>query len=306
MAIEPPQDILDEPYGVAAFRIFAESWHARYAATTIEESSHQLRQVIVDSEDVEEAVYCAVNALHRFACKAPSALDHALDILGQGLSQLPETPEFSNGKRVDDAFDILKWWFIEWSARFRGSAYSSPADHTKHSKSDAEQTKDCTNVYFEASELVGSSGLDGVLERVRNLQSARLEFVVAKAMQARSHSKGISHLSCTKFAIPLINNALEPSTPGQIPIWGKTELVGSCVLLRGCARTLIDKIPAESREQKIAEWIEKLGKFLYYDPCGTMGGDFILKIHVAVCLSPWRWRCLLTVEENNSESEKPG
>lgn len=134
-------------------------------------------------------------------------------------------------------------------------------------------------LFFGSEEV--SSDIDGVLEKVRNLKQARLEFIVALAMQARCHSKGISHWNIMDSAVLLIDNALAPHHPDQVSVRGKAEVIGCSVLLRGCARTLFEHVPAEVRERKRAEWVEGLKWFLNRDPCGALGGDFVLKIHVA-------------------------
>lgn len=81
--------------------------------------------------------------------------------------------------------------------------------------------------------------------------------------------------------VPLIDNVLVPHYSSQVPIWGKAEVIGCSVLLRGCARTLLEGIPGELKEQKLAEWVRRFGMFLNHDPCGALGGDFVLKVHDA-------------------------
>lgn len=101
-------------------------------------------------------------------------------------------------------------------------------------------------------------------------------------MQARSHVKKISHLNCPDFVTPIIHNALNPLRQNVIPIWGKAEFIGCCILLRGCAKTLMDQIPVEEREKMVTAWTEGLAWFLQHDPCQTAGGFLVLKIHAAV------------------------
>lgn len=74
--MEPPQDILDEPSGVAAFHIYAQSWQT---PDTTGSAFLELCKIILDNKDKEEAVYSTFRALHKFACKGPPALDHALE-----------------------------------------------------------------------------------------------------------------------------------------------------------------------------------------------------------------------------------
>lgn len=130
----------------------------------------QLWQVVIDSDDPEEAVYCSVRALHTFACKATPALEHSLDIIAQAFTDLPEPTEFPAGKGAEGAFDILAWWFIEWSGRFKGPAYSTPSEQSRHCKVDASHTHDSTNIYPDLS--------DTPIEEI-----SRLEFIVAMAIQ---------------------------------------------------------------------------------------------------------------------------
>lgn len=196
--MEPPEEIPDESYGVAAFHLLAHSWKTTEHSTdpaenkrSINKAASELWQVVIDSDDPEEAVYCSVRALHTFACKATPALEHSLDIIAQAFTDLPEPTEFPAGKGAEGAFDILAWWFIEWSGRFKGPAYSTPSEQSRHCKVDASHTHDSTNIYPDLS--------DTPIEEI-----SRLEFIVAMAIQARCHVKGISYLNCPETVIPLI------------------------------------------------------------------------------------------------------
>lgn len=280
--MEPPQDILDEPSGVAAFHIYVQSWQTpNHTTSTTESASLKLRQMILEADVKEEAIYSTIRALHKFACKAPPALDHALNIMAQGFAHLPETAELPGIKGPEGAFLILKWWLVDWAQRFKGSAYGDYwGEESERGSIDARETKDGTNVFFGREEV--SSDIDGVLEKVRNLQQARLEFIVALAMQGRCYSMGAGHWDIMDSAVPLIDNALVPHHPDQVPIWGKAEVIGCSALLRGCVRTLFERVPAELRGRKRVEWVEGFGRFLNHDPCGALGGDFVLKVHAAV------------------------
>lgn len=163
--MEPPPDIVDGPFGVAAFHIYAQSWQTpELVAETVQNASRELCQVIVDSGDKEEAVYCSIRALHKFACKSPPALDHALDVMAQGYAQLPEDTELLAIKGPEGALLILKWWLVDWSQRFKGSPYGDDgSEENRRAPSDAHNTKDGTNVFFEQSEV--SNSIDSVLEK---------------------------------------------------------------------------------------------------------------------------------------------
>lgn len=78
---------------------------------------------------------------------------------------------------------------------------------------------------------------------------------------------GISHWHIMDSALPLIDNALVPYHPEQVPAWGEpeeTEEIGCSVLLRGCVRTLFGRIPVEMSERKRAGWVEGFGIFFFF------------------------------------------
>lgn len=52
--MEPPQDLRDYPYGVAVFNILVQSWPS-LDHNAVENAAMKLQQVIVDSDDAEEA-----------------------------------------------------------------------------------------------------------------------------------------------------------------------------------------------------------------------------------------------------------
>lgn len=74
---------------------------------------------------------------------------------------------------------------------------------------------------------------------------------VAMAMQAHYHVKGISYLSCPETVILLVDNALKPFMPDQVPIWDKAKLIGCSGLLRGCAGTSVSRILQREREKVV-------------------------------------------------------
>lgn len=96
-------------------------------------------------------------------------------------------------------------------------------------------------------------------------------------MQARCHVKGISYLSCPETVILLVDNALKPFMPDQMPIWAKAELIGCSGLLRGCAGTSVSQIPQREREKVVGVWVEGIEKFLHWDSCQCLGGDYALR-----------------------------
>lgn len=66
-------------------------------------------------------------------------------------------------------------------------------------------------MFFGSEEV--TTNTDGVLMKIRNLQQARLGFIIALIMQARCHSMEISQWDIMDSAVPLIDNALAPHHP---------------------------------------------------------------------------------------------
>lgn len=105
-------------------------------------------------------------------------------------------------------------------------------------------------------------------------------------MQARCHSKGIARLDRGEHvgdhAIVLIRNVLDPLLP-RSPCWSKVDFIGCCILLRGCAKALIDVVPVELRDTTVANWNKGFTSILHSgEGTNNLGGDFVVKIHAAV------------------------
>jgi hypothetical protein len=83
-------------------------------------------------------------------------------------------------------------------------------------------------------------------------------------------------------AVILIKNALNPLHEGT-PCWSKVDFIACCILLRGCAKSLIVVLPTELRDSTVVNWNEGFTAFLHSDE-GTknLDDDFVVKIHATV------------------------
>ncbi len=111
-------------------------------------------------------------------------------------------------------------------------------------------------------------------------------------MLARCHSTDIARLISGDYfgdhAAILIDNALDPFHDGS-PVWSKADFIANCILLRGCAKSLLETIPADSKDDKLQHWKDGFAAFLHSDaePGHTRknrDNDFVVKAHAAVGL----------------------
>jgi hypothetical protein len=149
---------------------------------------------------------------------------------------------------------------------------------------DDRDSHEGSNITFPWSEVSKSKPVVG--RKLHDFQRARLGIIVLLAMQARCHSKGLAYLNRGEHvgdhAVILIKNALNPLHEGT-PCWSKVDFIACSILLRGCAKSLIDVLPTELRDSTVANWNEGFTAFLHSDE-GTknLDDDFVVKIHAAV------------------------
>ena len=280
--METPSSLKSDTSATAAFRIYAQGWETSTdKVISARETASKLCDLVMESSDAYGSIYGSIYALQQFACEAPSAIDYGLDVVSQAAAKLPESVEHNYGKGSQGVMNILKWYLVEFSTFFQGHV---PPFGIGNETTDDRDSREGSNITFQRSEVSNSKPV--VLRKLHDFQRARLGIIVLMAMQARCHSKGLARLNRGEHmgdhAVVLINNALDPFLEGT-PCWSKVDFIACCILLRGCAKSLIDALPTELRDPTVAKWVKGFTSFLHSDE-GTrnLDDDFVVKIHAAV------------------------
>jgi hypothetical protein len=259
-------------------------------AASVETASQALKTVIVGAQDAGNCIYECIEALHQFGCEHPPAIDLALSIFQRAIALLPSTLETTYGKGSGAGTSQLIWWLIEESMSFQGDV--EPRDvgvETVDEPASSERsldTIDGSNVNFGDKDI--RSNLSLVLTKLMNFKKERLALIVSLALQARCHALDVARLNrgdhAGDHAMHLIRNALDPLHQGT-PRWSKVDFIACCILLRGCARSLLQTIPGDHGDTTLQSWRDGLVAFINNDN-GTQWNqqniDFAIKAHAAV------------------------
>ena len=280
--MEMPSYLEGDTSAMAAFSIYAQGWETSIdQVISAREAASQLCDLVMESSDAYGCIYSSIDALQQFACEAPSAIDYGLDVVSQAATKSPESIEHNYGKGRQGVMNILKWYLVEFSTFFQGHV---PPFGIGKETTDDRDSREGSNLTFQRSEVSNSKPV--VLRKLHDFQRARLGIIVLMAMQARCHSKGLARLNRGQHvgdhAVVSINNALDPFHNGT-PRWSKVDFIACCILLRGCAKSLIDALPTEMRDPTVAKWVEGFTSFLQSDEGTTnLDDDFVVKVHAAV------------------------
>ncbi|KAJ9666606.1 hypothetical protein H2201_003265 [Coniosporium apollinis] len=254
-------------------------------------ASEALADLIVNAsvsyDSSSEIVFQSVKDITNFGYKRPSALDYAIRVFAGANDLLPDTVRNHYGKGPTAGEGQLVFWQIEQSRFFQGGA--GPWDVGTETAWDPD-ADEASNVNFQGQEL--REKMDMVLEKMRNFQALRREIIVHMALQGRCHSLDVARHRRHDFdgerAVHLIDLSLdsyhEPSPP-----WCKIDFIGNCIMLRGGAKSLLESMPSERREEKLRSWREGYTAFLRYDTeegqkRRNKDNDFVLKAHAAMVL----------------------
>jgi hypothetical protein len=267
---------------VAAFRIYAECWDSptdKHSA--IDDAARRLRSLIVGSNDAEGCIYSSIDALRYFFREEPLAMDFGLDIFRKAAAELPQSVEHGYGKGPAGAENILKWYLVEFSTFFQGNV---PPQNLGKEDNEKPGASDGSNVMFNQSDI--NNARSAVLQKLEDWQKERLDIIVMLAVLGRCHSKSFARLTRGEqvgdHALVSINNALDRQKPGT-PLWAKADFIGCCVLLRACAKSLIEVLPPAMRDSTLEKWKDGLVSFLHSDGGGSnVDDDFAVKIHAVV------------------------
>jgi hypothetical protein len=149
-------------------------------------------------------------------------------------------------------------------------------------------TGDACNLLFQKTDL--QINIEAVIARTKNFQDTRLEIIVLQAIRGRSHAMNI--VQTTQNSLAWIDFSLDPFQIGSPP-WSKVDFIAACVLLRACAKSLLQGFSLTSERQvTLRNWKDKFSAFIHSDKPPNQDfpfnrdGDFVIKAHAAVRYTP--------------------
>lgn len=215
----------------------------------------------------EEVLQKAVLAIVESSSRQPRGIDFLLHVFDEATKLLSHPRPSQAGLSPELASQQLKGWLRAMSIGFRGT--------TNDASVGTIDLEDRSNIKFRYPDV--SANLTGVVERVRNWKKERQIWIVAAAMHARCLSLDIASLDNGKHALTVVDAGLDR----RHHKWSKADMVGACILLRGCAKSLIESLAERGIKDRQEGWTSLLESFLLQDS-ETWDNDFVIKTHAAV------------------------
>jgi hypothetical protein len=257
--------------------IYETYFHKRCQPAAINEAASALRSFVLDSADPQACQSNSQWDLLEFCKRQPRGVDFALQVYHKAFKNIEEVR-----LEPDSGLESLVG---NHAKLFQGG--SGPADVGKELSWESydESTGDACNLIFTKAELEDKTVK--VIERITEFQVCRLEIILLQAIRGRSHSLDIIRDNNT---ISWIDFSLDPFHAPSPP-WSKADFIAICVLLRACAKSLLDTLPSTGeRQAKLDFWKAKFSAFIYSEtPTSQSGplnrdGDFVIKWHAMVIM----------------------
>lgn len=227
-----------------------------------------------------------------FSRSHPSALDFPLHVLRQMTPLLPSDIKTGHGSGAEGARQSFSWFLKDMVRSLDGHGTTEPEGvGNSDDKGWEYEGNEYANVVFTRDEVTGN--LDGVLEKVLNLQQDRKQTITAWAVEGRAHALDVAKIGkgADAWITQVFFTALQPAlSAGEgMPPWSKADFVAACVGIRATVKTVLDEMPSETRDERLKAWTDGLREFLLEGEHATddehktyRDGDFALKYHAAV------------------------
>lgn len=214
-------------------------------------------------------IWSTILAIHQYSSTTPQALDFMLLVYAAACNQFPNTVSNEYGHGPTAGLQQLKWWLVEEADGFQGILMPP--------KSIARlDAADRSNILFKGSSV--ERDLDQVLSQIEEWRKERTSWIVAAAMQSRCFSLDIMRVNDGRQIKALIDSGLNS---GQSR-WGKVDFIGACIMIRGCAKSLLDHPSSEAKHGRLDSWKSTLVSFLRHDEESSSGVDFVVTYHASV------------------------
>lgn len=261
------------PYQQQALDLFSAAWTKETAGNQPDYSSpaKALAQHTAKAKDPSPGVYIwsTILAIHQYASTTPQALDFMLLVYAAACNQFPNTVSNEYGQGPTAGLQQLKWWLTEEANGFQGLLMPPKSIGRL-------DTADRSNILFESGNV--ERDLDQVLSQIEEWRKERTSWLVAAAMQSRCLSLGIMRVNDGRQIAALIDSGLNA---GQSR-WGKVDFIGACIMIRGCAKSLLDHPSSDAIPGRLHSWKSTLESFLRHDAGSSSSSDFVITYHASV------------------------
>ena len=217
--------------------------------------------------------------LLEFCGSQPAGIDWALLTFDTLLKDIPPDGKFSDGTGPEGAREVFRWYIIDHAVFYQGDVSPSIGRETAW---DGEAI-DSSTVYFLAEEVKDKP--DDVIQKMENLAKARRDFMVLMAVKGRAYALDVVRVQTREYpgdsTGEFVDLALDYEHGGSPP-WSRVDCVACLLMLRGCAKSLLETTPVHKREAKKKSWVDGLEKLLVSGVEDKVD-DFYIKAHAAVC-----------------------
>lgn len=216
--------------------------------------------------DIRLSVRHIVQAMHEYAYEHPRAIDFMLLAFSEAIKLLPDSFLDQHGHGPEATLTQLKWLLIDGVNGFDGFLLRDSQG--------VIDPEDLSNLKFEDSHVSGKDIME-MLHQINHWRFQRQAWLMAAAAQSRCFALEILRKKNGEHIESLIDAGLNRRSAQ----WCKANMVGACILLRGCAKSLNAAVPTSGI--KVFAWKASLDKFLLQDE-ETGNNDFVVKAHAAV------------------------
>lgn len=234
----------------------------------IDKAAQSIASSTTQSRDPSPGVciWSTILAIQDVVTKHPTSIDFVLRIYHKACTLYPAsvTNEYGSGEKAGIA--QLRWWLLEAADCFNTVTF--PNDIGKPS------LRDKSALQFSEKEL--RNARSEVLDRITTWRERRTSLITSMAIMSRCFALNIIRESEGRQAAKSVSLAFERHSH-----WTEADFVANCILMRGCAKSLIETV--EDGPQLASEWESKLRVFLGVE--GDEGGQsFLLQHHASVRL----------------------
>jgi hypothetical protein len=218
-------------------------------------------------DDADVYIWSTICAIEQYAAEQPTAIDFMLQVYAEASKLLPDTVKNEYGTGPKAALKQLQWWLTENATGFYRLRFPKDIGTV--------EPKDDSNLRFDPDDV--EQKLPLVLEDIQGWKTNRVSWTIAAALLARSFALDVSRGSSyngdqVKF---LIDGVLKENDR-----WSKAQFIGCCVLLRGCAKSVLSVMFEHGTKDSEGQWIEGFKRLLKGEGRGS--DDFTIKYHAAV------------------------
>ena len=210
-------------------------------------------------------IWSSILAIHQLATSSPRAIDFMVCAFAEATKLFPETVSNEYGNGPGAGFEALRWWLIDEANCFNSVEFPNRAGIL--------DPNDKSNIVLWKEEV--DDRLDAVLDRIQECGAEKAKIMISMAIASRCFALDVVRESGGDHVAGLINGGIK-----RDPCWTKADFIASCILLRGCARSLVGVLG--SGQDQLQQWNIDFKSFLVQNE-NTGDNDFVVKQHAAVC-----------------------